>query len=245
MAGRSRPPKGDARFLGRKASSCFSSTASLELVGIKTYSLLQTCRGAGLSISPLKKYLSLLSSHDDPRAFLSAMPFFLPDLFAWIEDHPNPLGCHSLPNCNLSSPQHSVKGLGKSLAAVKSRAACAEASLEMQKLEVKELGTSPAQPPQPQPCPWRCSPAVQSLSHVPVHPPGGTAVSHGERMWVPLDQGTHTTTAACAPGRMPAGSSAEVQGEVSDIPTVTGKGQAGCRGACAHSPANPFFQSSV
>lgn len=109
-------------------------------------------------------------------------PFFLPNLFAWLEDHPNPLGCRSLPNSNLSSPQHSAKGLGKSPAAVKSRAACAEASLEMQKLEVKELGTSPAQPPQPQPCPWCCSPAVQSLSHVPAHHLGGTAVSQGERM---------------------------------------------------------------
>lgn len=109
-------------------------------------------------------------------------PFFLPNLFAWLEDHPNPLGCCSLPNSNLSSPQHSAKGLGKSPAAVKSRAACAEASLEMQKLEVKELGTSPAQPPQPQPCPWCCSPAVQSLSHVPAHHLGGTAVSQGERM---------------------------------------------------------------
>lgn len=69
-------------------------------------------------------------------------PFFLPDLFAWLEDHPNPLGCCSLPDSNISSPQHPAKGLGKSPAAVKSRAACAEASLEMQKLEVKELGTS-------------------------------------------------------------------------------------------------------
>lgn len=81
-------------------------------------------------------------------------PFFLPDLLAWLEDHSNHLGYHSLPNSTFLPTQHPVKGLGKSPAAVKSRAACAEASLEMQKLEVKELGTSPAQPPQPQPCPW-------------------------------------------------------------------------------------------
>lgn len=47
---------------------------------------------------------------------------------------------------------------------------------------MKELGTSPAQPPQPQPCAWCCSPALRSLSHVPVHPLGGTAVSQGEKM---------------------------------------------------------------
>lgn len=40
VAGRSGPLAGDARSLGRKASSCFSSTASLGLAGIRICSLL-------------------------------------------------------------------------------------------------------------------------------------------------------------------------------------------------------------
>lgn len=156
-------------------------------------------------------------------------PFSLPDLFAWLEDHPNPLGCRSLPDSNLSPPQHPAKGLGKSPAAVRSRAACAEASLQMQKLEVRELSTSPAQPPQPQPCPWCCSPAVQSLCHVPAHPQGGTAVPQGERMLSsPGAEHPHHH-----PEQMP-----EEQHRTRSLP-VTGKGQSLPRGLWALSSPGP------
>lgn len=55
VAGRSGLSTGDARSLGRKASSCFGSTASLGLAGIWICPLFQICRGAGLSIAALEK----------------------------------------------------------------------------------------------------------------------------------------------------------------------------------------------
>jgi len=80
VPGRSGPLAGDARSPGRKASSCFSSRASLGLAGIGICSLFQICRGAGLSISPLKKSLFPLSFRDDPRAFLPVALDAPPDL---------------------------------------------------------------------------------------------------------------------------------------------------------------------
>lgn len=159
-------------------------------------------------------------------------PFFLPDHFAWLEDHPSPLGCCNLPNSNLSSPQHSAKSLGKSLAAVKSRAACAEDSLEMQNLEVKELDTSPAQPPQPQLCPWCYSPAVQSGDTIlyPSSPPEWhsciTRQEDAEHPWTvvatPPQLPVPLLTCLLAPVQMP-----RERHRTSPLP-VTGKGQARC-----------------
>lgn len=89
-------------------------------------------------------------------------PFFLPDLFAWPEDHwafrvrqgnsSQPFGLPQPSRQQPSFPSVLCRGLGQEPgsagAAVKSRAVCAEASLEIQELEVKGLGTSPVQLPQ-------------------------------------------------------------------------------------------------
>lgn len=109
-------------------------------------------------------------------------PLFLPELFAWPENHQafkmrqgNPLQPFGLPEASQQQPSFPsvlCRGLGQepgsAEAAVKSRAACAEASLEMQELEVNGLDTSPAQPPQ--------SYMLSSASAVPLVPLLGRAV---------------------------------------------------------------------
>lgn len=95
-----------------------------------------------------------------------------------------------------SFPSALCRGLGQEAgsagAAVKSRAACAEDSLEMQELEVNGLSTSPAQSsrhrvrclPQPRPYPRCHSPPVQPSPYSTARRLGGTAVSQGERMLI-------------------------------------------------------------
>lgn len=73
-AGRSGLSAGDARSLGRKASSCFSSTASLGLAGVRICPLFQTCRGAGLSIAALEKSFPCSVSVMTPGHFSQLCP---------------------------------------------------------------------------------------------------------------------------------------------------------------------------